>query len=33
MSPQGIARLIGVGILIFVIVLMAASGTYVVQPG
>jgi prohibitin 2 len=27
------ARLIGVGILIFVVVLMAASGTYVVQPG
>jgi prohibitin 2 len=33
MSPQGIARLVGVGLLIFVIVLMAASGTYVVQPG
>jgi len=27
------ARLVGVGILIFVIVLMASSGTYVVQPG
>ena len=33
MSPQGIARLIGVGVLIFVVVLMASSGTYVVQPG
>lgn len=33
MSPQGIARLIGVAILIFVIVIMAASGTYVVHPG
>lgn len=27
------ARLVGVGILIFVAVLMASSGTYVVQPG
>ncbi len=33
MSPQTIARLIGVAILIFVVVIMAASGTYVVQPG
>lgn len=33
MSPKGIARLVGVGILIFVVVLMASSGTYVVQPG
>ncbi|MFN3409624.1 MAG: prohibitin family protein [Limisphaerales bacterium] len=33
MSPQGIARLAGIGLLIFVAVLMAASGTYVVQPG
>ena len=33
MSPKGIARLIGVGILVFVIVLMAAAGTFVVQPG
>lgn len=33
MSPQGMARLIGVGILVFVLVLMASSGTYVVQPG
>jgi prohibitin 2 len=30
---QGIARLIGGAILIFVIVIMASSGTYVVQPG
>jgi prohibitin 2 len=27
------ARLVGVGILVFIIVLMAAAGTYVVQPG
>jgi prohibitin 2 len=27
------ARLVGVGILIFVVVLMASSGTYVVHPG
>ena len=33
MSPQGIARLVGVGILIFVVVIMASSGTYVVKPG
>jgi len=33
MSPQGIARLVGVGILVFIIILMAAAGTYVVQPG
>ena len=33
MSPQGIARLIGVAILIFVIIVMASSGTYVVHPG
>lgn len=33
MSPQGIARLVGVAILIFAIVIMASSGTYVVKPG
>jgi len=33
MSPQAIARLIGIALLIFVAVIMAASGTYVVQPG
>jgi prohibitin 2 len=33
MSPRTIARLIGVAILIFAIVIMASSGTYVVQPG
>lgn len=33
MSPQNIARIIGVGILIFIIVLMASAGTYVVHPG
>lgn len=33
MSPQTIARLIGGAILIFVIVIFASSGTYVIQPG
>lgn len=33
MSPQTIARLIGVAVLIFAIVIAAASGTYVVSPG
>jgi len=33
MSPQAITRLVGVAILIFVVVIMAASGTYVVHPG
>ena len=33
MSPQAIARLVGVAIVIFVVVIMASSGTYVVQPG
>ena len=33
MSPQAIARLIGVAILIFVAVIMGSSGTYVVHPG
>ena len=33
MSPQTIARLIGGAILVFCVVIMAASGTYVVQPG
>lgn len=33
MSPQGIARLVGVALLIFAIVIMAAAGTYVVKPG
>ena len=33
MSPKGIARLIGVGILVFIVILMAAAGTFVVQPG
>lgn len=33
MSPQGIARLFGVGLLIFAAVIMASSGTYVIQPG
>jgi prohibitin 2 len=33
MSASTIARIIGVGILIFVAVLMASSGTYVIHPG
>ena len=33
MSPRNVARLIGVAILIFVAVIMASSGTYVVHPG
>lgn len=33
MSPQAMARLIGIAILIFVAVIMASSGTYVIQPG
>jgi prohibitin 2 len=33
MSPQAIARLVGVAIVIFVVIIMASSGTYVVQPG
>jgi prohibitin 2 len=33
MSPQTIARFVGLGLSVLVIVLMASSGTYVVQPG
>lgn len=33
MSPQGLARLLGVAILVFVVIIMASSGTYVVHPG
>jgi prohibitin 2 len=33
MSPRIVARLVGIAILIFVVILMAAAGTYVVQPG
>ena len=33
MSPQNIARLIGGAILLFCVLIMAASGTYVVHPG
>lgn len=33
MSPRSIARLIGVAILLFVVIVMAAGGTYVVPPG
>ena len=31
--PHGIARMIGVALLVFVVIVFAASGTYVVQPG
>jgi len=33
MSPQTIARIVGGALLVFAIVIMAAAGTYVVQPG
>lgn len=33
MSPQNMARTIGVAILIFLAAIMASSGTYVIQPG
>ena len=33
MSARATARLIGIAILIFVVVLMASTGTYVVHPG
>jgi len=33
MSPQAVARLIGVAILIFAGIIMASSGTYVIEPG
>ncbi len=33
MNPQALARYIGGALLIFVVVIMASSGTYVVQPG
>jgi prohibitin 2 len=33
MSPQTIARLVGGALLLFAVVIMAAAGTYVVQPG
>jgi prohibitin 2 len=33
MSGTALARLIGVAIVIFVVILMASSGTYVVRPG
>src|SRR5216117_2040186 len=31
--PVGMARLIGVAILVFVLIVFASSGTYIVQPG
>ena len=33
MTPNALARLIGVAILVFCVIIMASSGTYVVQPG
>ncbi len=33
MSPQNLARLIGVAILIFVVLIVGSAGTYIVQPG
>ncbi len=33
MSPRNLARLVGVALLVFVAVIMAAGGTYVVEPG
>ncbi|MBI4662041.1 MAG: prohibitin family protein [Verrucomicrobia bacterium] len=33
MSPQGFARLVGAGILLLVVVVGGASGTYIVTPG
>ena len=33
MTPQHFARLLGILILVFVVVVMATSGTYVVEPG
>src|ERR1700760_4320746 len=33
MSPQNMARLVGGALLIFAVIIMAAAGTYVVQPG
>jgi prohibitin 2 len=33
MSPQTIAKIAGIAILIFVVIIMASSGTYVIQPG
>ena len=33
MSPQALAKFIGIGLLIFCAVIMASYGTYVVKPG
>lgn len=33
MTPQGLTRLIGAGIILLVLVVAAASGTYIVEPG
>ena len=33
MPPQTVAKLVGVAIMIFVVVIIASTGTYVVQPG
>ncbi len=33
MSPQNVAKIVGVGILVFIVVLIASSGTYIIHPG
>jgi prohibitin 2 len=33
MSPRALARLVGIALLVFVAVIMAAGGTYIVNPG
>lgn len=33
MRPQNVAKLIGIAILIFIVVIIAATSTYVVEPG
>ena len=33
MSSQSMARAVGIALLVFIAVLMASSGTYVIQPG
>ena len=33
MNPQAIARIVGIAVVIFCAIIMAAAGTYVVKPG
>jgi prohibitin 2 len=33
MNPQAVARIVAVALLIFVVIIMASSGTYVIEPG